>query len=325
MRRTLVRTAVLLATSCALCAGCGDDDATPKATTTAAPAPATAADGLIVYGAEKEGVPTQLVTIKPDGTGETQITHLTDGEAVNPDWSPDGSQIVYNGQSAAGSGIIVIAADGSGARNLTPKGEQGQPAFSPDGRRIVFESDVSDNGVFLMNTDGSNRRRLTRSAFRQPDGGPCCDTDPNFSPDGKTITFVRIKKPDELQALFAMDADGTHLRRLTPYSDDVAIKHAWAPDGSRIVITTNANPAPGESSNILTIKPDGSDRRSLTTFKDGRRAFVGSYSPDGTKIVMRLEDGDRFSLATIPSDGGTITKLTTGTTKPRFIDWGKSG
>jgi Tol biopolymer transport system component len=47
-------------------------------------------NGLIVYGAEKEGVPIELYTIKSDGTGVTQLTHLRSGEAVNPDWSQDG-------------------------------------------------------------------------------------------------------------------------------------------------------------------------------------------------------------------------------------------
>jgi Tol biopolymer transport system component len=86
-----------------------------------------------------------------------------------------------------------------------------------------------------------------------------------------------------------------------------------------------ANPEPGESANIVTIAPGGTDRRRLTTFDDGRNAFVGSYSPDGTQIVMRLERGETYSLATIPSGGGAITRLTTGKTRPRFIDWGTHG
>ena len=321
--RQPMRTGVLIVASCALAVGCGGDDGS-KAASTAAPAKAAATNGLIVYGAEKEGVPTQLYTIKPDGTGATQLTHLTDAEVVNPDWSLDGTQLTYEVDTEKNAGIFVSAADGSGAHNLTPKGLQGQPSFSPDGGSIVFERDSApgDNGVWIMKSDGSGRHRLTRNPFPQPDS--CgCDTDPNFSPDGKTITFVRVKNENaHLAALFAMDADGTHVRRLTPFADEVAIKHAWAPDGSRIAITTTANPVGGASANIVTIAPDGTGRKRLTTFTDGRNAFVGSYSPDGTQIVFRLERGETHSLATIPSGGGAITRLTTGTTRPRFIDWG---
>ena len=123
-----------------------------------------------------------------------------------------------------------------------------------------------------------------------------------------------------------MDVGGKNVRRLTPYSYDVAIKHSWSPDGSRIAMTINANPAAGESANVVTIDPDGKDLRRLTTFKDGRGAFVGSYSPDGEQLVMRIEekDGEKHSLVTMSSDGGATRELMSGKVRPRFIDWGSS-
>lgn len=314
-------TAALLVAGCALYAGCGDDEV-GKTTATSA-TPTSARNGLIVYGAEKQGEPTQLFTVRPDGTSTKQITHVTNGEAVNPDWSQDGSQLTYEVGSDDNAGIFVSAPDGRAARNLTPKGFQGQPSFSPDGRSIVFERDLGpgNNGIHVMSSDGSDVRRLTRNPFPQPDS--CgCDTDPNFSPDGKTITFVRVKKEDELQALFAMDVDGSNLRRLTSYTQDVAIKHAWSPDGRRIALTINGNPEPGESANIVTIGPDGKDLRRLTDFKDGRSAYVGSYSPDGKRLVLRIEAGEDFSLSTISSQGGPTHELMSGQVRPRFIDWG---
>ncbi|HVF79874.1 MAG TPA: hypothetical protein VNA28_16390 [Solirubrobacteraceae bacterium] len=325
MTRTLATTLLLL--GCVLLwVGCGGDDET-SSTTTAPAAQSPLQNGLIVYGAEQENSPTQLFTIKPDGTGATKLPTATDGEAANPDWSPDGTQLVYEFGNDDGAGVLISAADGSGARNLTPKGFQGQPSFSPDGRSIVFERDLGpgDNGIHLMDSDGSNVRRLTRNPFPQPDS--CgCDTDPNFSPDGKTITFVRIKKEEAEQALFAVNVDGENLRRLTPYSYDVAIKHTWSPDGRRIAMTINADPAPGESANVVTISPDGKDLQRLTTFEGGGGAFVGSYSPDGRQVVMRIEDkdGETHSLATISSDGGATRELMSGKVRPRFIDWGSS-
>ena len=46
--------------------------------------------------------------------------------------------------------------------------------------------------------------RLTASPFET-----ASDTDPNISPDGQTITFVRLEVEHELQALFVIDIDGT--------------------------------------------------------------------------------------------------------------------
>lgn len=70
-------------------------------------------NGLIVYGAEKEGVPTELYTIKPDGTGVTQLTHLRSGEAVNPDWSQDGGATHLRGGGDTSAAAFVSPADGS--------------------------------------------------------------------------------------------------------------------------------------------------------------------------------------------------------------------
>ena len=266
------------------------------------------ANGLIVYAEETSPEHFKLLTIGPDGSGRTQVTH--GASAANPDWSPDGQRIVFELEGANNAGIATISADGSGVRNLTPKGFQGQPSFSPDGSLIAYERDIAEgnNGVWLMHSDGTGLRRVTRSPFG------CCDTDPNFSPDGKTITFVRIKRDHELQALFRVGLDGKGLHQLTPYSWEVAIKHDWSPDGKLIVLTTNADfVRPTESANLVTIRPDGTGKRELTHFTGGKKnAFAGSFSPDGKLIVFRLESGDTYSLATISRNGGAIHKLTTG-------------
>lgn len=291
--------------------------------TVATPAMSTTrgTNGLIVYTQELRPDHVQLFTIHPDGSGAKQITHAVN--AGNPDWSPNGKTIVAEMLRAQGGGIFLMAPDGSNARNLTPKGAQGQPSFSPDGHWIAYERDIADgnNGIWLMrSSDGKGLRRVTRNPLG------CCDTDPNFSPDGKVISFVRIKSEENLQALFSVHRDGTHVRQLTPYSWNVAPKHDWSPDGSLILLTVNADLVrQGESTNIVTIRPDGSGRTDLTHFKAGEdAAFSGSFSPDGKLIVFRLESGGSYSLAVMGLDGSGVQRLTHGAARPRFIDWGTS-
>jgi len=150
-------------------------------------------------------------------------------------------------------------------------------------------------------------------------GGHLGDTDPNVAPDGKTVTFVRRKKGHEQQALFAIGIDGSRLRQLTPYKDEIAIKHAWSPDGRRIAVTDNADwVRPEASANILTFRADGSARKHLTHYDGGQvrglNAFTGSYSPDGRHIVLRVERNDNGGLAIMDADGKNprITPFMTG-------------
>jgi Tol biopolymer transport system component len=281
--------------------------------------------GQIVFAKETAPDHFQLFTISADGTGEKQITHAF--SALNPDWSPNGNSLVAQVETANSARVATMDADGKHMRVLTPKGFQGQPSFSPDGKSIVYERDLAeaaghDNGVWLMRADGTGNRRLTRNPFPGSECG--CDTDPNFSPSGQLITFVRIKEDERSQALFAIRPNGTGLRQLTPYSWEVAIKHDWSPDGKLIVLTTNGDFVhPSDSANMVTIHPDGTGRTSVTKFRRGvMNAFAGSFSPDGKQIVFRLESGNSYSIAIVNRDGSNLHRLTTDPTPPRFIDWG---
>jgi Tol biopolymer transport system component len=127
------------------------------------------------------------------------------------------------------------------------------------------------------------------------------------------------------QALFTSGSDGSDPSPITPFSFNVGFKHDWAPDGQRLAFIHNADFAiPGESANIATIRPDGTDLRFLTHYRGGElNAFVGSYSPDGRWIVFRLEDHGRFGLYKMHPDGSHLKPiLGLSSFAPRFIDWG---
>jgi Tol biopolymer transport system component len=105
--------------------------------------------------------------VNPDGSGTADLG--AGGECST--WSPDSSKLMYCSHPGDGNWAVwTMNTDGSGRRQLThpkliePAGAHGDypGAWSPDASRIVYTSDADgDRELFVMNTDGTEQRRLT--------------------------------------------------------------------------------------------------------------------------------------------------------------------
>ena len=279
-------------------------------------------NGLIAFNALTDDQ-NQIYTVRPNGHDLRQITHGP-GEALVPDWSPDGRRIVFEFDGPNPPpfcSVEIMNADGTGIMDLTGdrNGCEAQPSFTPDGQRIVFErfDDITFvDAIWSMDLTGGDRHQITTDA---DSGG----TDPNVSPDGNTLSFVAGGEP--ANGLFSSGLDGSNFFQLLPSTLNLAIKHDWAPDGQHLLFTVDGSqPLPGVSSNIATVRPDGSGLRYLTHYQGGDvNAIAGSYSPDGQWIVFRLEDHGQYGLYRMRPDGGALHAiLPLSSFKPRNIDWG---
>jgi Tol biopolymer transport system component len=262
----------------------------------------------------------QIYTVRPNGHDLRQITDFTDADAVKPDWSPDGRQIVFeiDRDHEPFCGIAVMNTDGSNVVELTPADFvcENDPHFTRDGAHIIFDRfDGVDEAFWVMDVTGNSRQRI----------GQCC-ADPTPSPNGEKFSYVAFQdEENHLTALYTADIDGTNPQQLTPFEFGVAVKQDWAPDGQHLVFTKNGiGHPPGISANIATIRPDGTNLRFLTHYEGGDvQALVGSYSPDGRWIVFRLEDHGRFGLYKMRPDGSDMKAiLPLSDFKPRLMAWG---
>jgi hypothetical protein len=237
------------------------------------------------------------------------------------------------------SQIWIMEEDGTGATRLTdpPRaGEWGEsvlpfgdydPRISPDGERIVFERMVDDSSphgnydLFIIDSDGSNERRLTESGWTQ---GLAV-----WSPSGDSIAYsVAAVDEEGRYDIYMMNGDGSQVRDLTSQHFPpgfLAHESVFSVDGSKIyfigewwdwralatevacslstsetvpggevTVSGRIEPAVPEATVTMTIVgPDGSTTtKTLNLDSEGSYADVWEPSEPGQWAVKVSWDGD---------------------------------
>ena len=264
-----------------------------------------------------------VYTINPNGTGRSQLTHVGKTRAAGaPDWSPDGSRIVYESNQTGDYRIWVMNADGSRQRRLTndPGFMDLEPAWSPDGRHIVFSRCTEQPGgtgcdLEVMTAAGSGVRRLA--------DGHWTWVRAEYSPDGRQIV-VGSDRGGFLSAVWVMRSNGTGLHRITRPSLQ-AFWPGWSPSGRRILFTDNCCQS---GSNVWTVRPNGTGLRKLTHFGPAPlQGGFASYAPDGRQIVLQYNGkcparGLCQYLYVMNADGSGLRAVRTGVPNTFLTDWG---
>ncbi len=181
-----------------------------------------------------------------------------DSVLLDPSYSPDAKRIVFSISSGEPDYFLGVLNVESGNYRIIKTGRLSafSPSFLGSGKLIFAASTYPDNerpGTYMVNADGSNRHKLfdreevamspggrwflagdkrgasTKLLLLDSDGKVVRSLysgntdhpfgDPNFSPNGRWITFERTignrKQAHSHSDLFVIRRDGTHLRRLT--------------------------------------------------------------------------------------------------------------
>jgi TolB protein len=269
-------------------------------------------------------------------TGEIERL-LSSGEdgLHEPELSPDGRQLVFQGSAPDGTPQIFVRERGE-TRQLThlPGGAL-EPSWSPDGSQIAFagrsraddevgshiwalgEASVGDTDIFVMDADGKDMRRLV--------GTPRPDRRPDWSPDGSRIVF------DTAAYVLVVPVVGDErARRLNPairVNHGPAADATWSPDGRWIAFTRFAPSSINGRIGFGTLwlmRPDGTSEHRVfpTRTPEGTYELDPSWSPDGSSIAFSSGSDSRIAIVDTGSGEIVVLDSVTGASDLSWDRWG---
>ncbi len=258
----------------------------------------------------------RIVIRDPDGQVR-EVTHSADGvQDIDPKFSPDGSEVLFERDFSDGSTqIVVVAIDGTDERVLPlgcvdPCGADLGPSWAPDGRHVYFTRVVAPfDGVngsahsAVLYRAGLDGRGLTRVSPHGIDG-TYEDYLASFAPAGYMV-FLRIRNSDVRSAAFRRDADGT-TTRLTPWSldaDELSVSPARrGPSRDLVVFETYGRGAPEGIAQAVATVP--ATCRSLDRCRHEIRYLTSPHSlPDEHFNPAWSPSGRQIAFVRFSSDG----------------------
>ena len=188
---------------------------------------------------------TAIYVMNADGSGIKQLTSPNNAEQcpqgysaydLNPDWSPDGKQILFerdfitDGFFALACGldgegyvpnVYVMNADGTEVRRLRPGGPwdspDAAPAWSPDGQFVAYSKPAG--GVFVIRADGSPGQQQVVSNYPELSAA--------WSPDGKNLAFLAVAPPTNFLGIWELASGSAHFLGL-PAAIGLVLDPAWS-------------------------------------------------------------------------------------------------
>jgi Tol biopolymer transport system component/imidazolonepropionase-like amidohydrolase len=193
-----------------------------------------------------------------DGSNPRPVTREANRFSNSPAWSPDGQWIVVRRRLTDVSSLGTVEVwmysvlGGSGVQ-ITKKlewGDANEPAFSPDGRYVYFSGRPQrfqyDRNVYQGIWQIRRFDRVTGRIVTLTDG-PGGSAHAAFSPDGRTLSFVRRVRAKTVLFLYDL-ATGRERALWDGLSNDnmegfawtgTYPNYAWTPDGRAIVVYAN--------------------------------------------------------------------------------------
>ncbi len=281
------------------------------------------------WGGEKDENPDIYVRLV-EGGNPVRVTD-SPAEDLNPVWSPDSQTLAFYRHAPETDGLYLVPALGGAERKLTTVyanrfnfGKHTWLDWAPDGKWLVVTDKPSSQepfSLYLLAAELGEKRQLTT-----PPGSIIGDCSPAFSPDGKTLAFVRVVSAS-VGDVYLVPTSGGEAMRLT--MDNQCINDlTWAPDGRQIIFSSRRGginrlweiPVSG---GVLQLFSAAGNQVRKPNFSQNGKAMAWMQSTDNADI-WRVELKAKASPTTIStSDPTPVVTSTLTDISPAYAPDGK--
>jgi tricorn protease len=262
-----------------------------------------------------------------------KATRLTDSPADDHGiaWSPDSKKIIFSSDRGGQEDLYLLESDDPDQPELvkahkfkvkqltnTPEAEQGV-TFAPDGKRVAF---LRSGKLWTMNPDGSDAKVAV---------GDVQVFDFEWSPDSKWFAFARMDGSFASE-LYLVPAAGGTPRNVTRYATFNA-GVTWSKDNHKLAFLSQRRQA--TTVHVLSLqKPaapgtppsndiDWDDIHLRVQQAAPLPADEAAISPGGGKVAFRARASGGEDLWVASTNGGQLTRVTTGNLGPHQIRWSR--
>jgi Tol biopolymer transport system component len=233
----------------------------------------------------------------------------------SPIWLDDGNKLlfadsmqIFEWNRKTGSSPIYAADGDLGGGSLALSASTG--VGKTGSKQLAIAVEKHDPDVYSIPLDARGMRVAGQARVVQRSTSD--DHHPDYSPDGRLITFISGRSG--AAEVWVANADGSNPRQLTHLGAHVASYPKWSPDGTKIAFHARMP----DVSEVYVVDVKEGEARQITHENPG--LALATWSRDGKYIYASTLVGGKATNYRFPAEGGSVERMWEGALLKESVD-----